>query len=325
MEKGKGIIFRTYQTVIMKQQKLIPVIIALCLTLAVNAQTYRHISGWSQETNDRIEDFLNSTLTMNIRKVAVFDSDGTTFGQVPYYLADEALYRYADEVLKERKDKEAREKLKILERMVKDGNNVGKPYVEDRVHFLTGLTPEEIEMIGYDCYRESYSQKTYPEMKQLVANLKEYGFEVYILTASPEFLYQKFVAEEYGIPVTNVLGAKCVVKEGVTTGEIIPPIPQDDGKAYTIETFIKARPLIVGGNSRGDMDMLNESAGLKIVVNPDDITVRGPEDGPMSGYTVRSYWEKEGALIVRCNDVRDPRVRYHTEEWKIRQNIANPK
>lgn len=298
---------------------------AFCLQAALEAQTYRHIYGWSQDINDRIEGFLNGTIPMTVRKVAVFDCDGTTFGQVPYYLADEALYRYADLVLKERKDKEAREKLKILDRMIKDGNNVGKPYVEDRVHFLAGLTPEEIETIGYDCYRDSYMGKFYPEMKQLVANLKEYGFEVWILTASPEILYQKFVAEEFGISNVNVVGAKCVIKDGVTTGEIIPPIPQDDGKAHTIETFIKVRPLIVGGNSRGDMDMINESAGLKMIVNPDDVTVRGPEDGPMSGHTVKSYWEKEGALIVKCDDVRDPKVKFHTEEWKIKQNRANPK
>lgn len=297
----------------------------ICLSAALNAQTYRHIHGWSQEINDRIEEFLNGTIPMTVRKVGVFDCDGTTFGQVPYYLADEALYRYADLVLKERNDRQAKDKLKILDRMVKDGNNVGKPYVEDRVHFLAGLTPEEIETMGYDCYRDSYRGKFYPEMKQLIANLKEYGFEVWILTASPEILYQKFVAEEFGISNVNVVGAKCVIKNGVTTGEIIPPIPQDDGKAHTIETFIKARPLIVGGNSRGDMDMINESAGLKMVVNPDDVTVRGPEDGPMSGHTVKTYWEKEGALIVNCNDVRDPGVRFHTEEWKIRQNKANPK
>jgi phosphoserine phosphatase len=162
-------------------------------------------------------------------------------------------------------------------------------------------------------------------MKQLIANLKEYGFEVWILTASPEILYQKFVAEEFGISNIYVVGAKCVIKNGVTTGEIIPPIPQDDGKAHTIETFIKAAPLIVGGNSRGDMDMINESTGLKMVVNPDDETVRGPEDGPMHGHTVKSYWEKEGALIVKCDDVRDPDVKFHTEDWKIRQNKANPK
>ena len=90
----------------MKQLKLTFLFAAFCLTLTLGGQTYRHISGWSQEINDRIEDYLNSTLTMNVRKVAVFDSDGTTFGQVPHYLADEALYRYADVVLKERKDKE---------------------------------------------------------------------------------------------------------------------------------------------------------------------------------------------------------------------------
>ncbi len=81
----------------------------------------------------------------------------------------------------------------------------------------------------------------------------------------------------------------------------------------------------MGGNSRGDMDMLNESFGLKIVVNPDDETVRGKEDGEMSGYTVKSYWEKEGAIIVKCDDVADPKIRFHTTEWKIRKNKSNPK
>ena len=292
---------------------------------ALNAQTYRSIKVWPAETNDRIESFLNTTLTMTMRKVAVFDCDGTVFGQAPYYLADEALYAYADAVYKGRTDKKAKEKLAILYRMVKDGNNVGKPYVEDRIHFLSGLTVEEIEQIGVDCYYKSYRGKMYPEMKALIANLKEYGFEVWIVTASPELLYQKFVAEEFGIPVTQIVGAKCVIEHGRTVDEIIFPIPQDDGKAASIETFIKARPLIVGGNSRGDMDMINLSCGLKIVVNPDDETVRGADDGPMSGHTVKSYWEKEGALIVKCDDTPDPAVHFLTAGWKIRPNKSNPK
>ncbi len=89
-------------------------------------------------------------------------------------------------------------------------------------------------------------------MKRLIANLKEYGFEVWILTASPEFLYQKFLAEKLGLPDTQILGVKSVVANGKLTDEIIMPIPQDDGKANAIPTFIKARPLIVGGNSRGE-------------------------------------------------------------------------
>ena len=309
----------------MKRILLVPFLLLLCLSFQINAQTFRPVKGWSEDINDQLESFLNSTIIMKERKVAVFDCDGTTFGQVPHYLADEALYQYADEVLKKQNNKESAAKLAILDRMVKNGDNVGKVYVEDRVHFLAGLTQAEIENIGYACYQKSYKRKFYPEMKELIANLKEYDFEVWILTASPEFLYQKFVAEELGLSNINILGAKCVVKGGVTTGEIIPPIPQDEGKAHTIETYIKTRPLIVGGNSRGDMDMLNESVGLKIVVNPDDKTVRGPEDGFMNGYTVKSYWEKEGAIIVKCDDVADPDVDFYTTKWKIKQNSPNPK
>jgi phosphoserine phosphatase len=312
----------------MKRISNLTILLAFLLAGAATtaeAQTYHSIPGWSAKINSRIENFLNATLTTPGRKVAVFDGDGTVFGQAPYYLADEALYAYADDVYKGRTDKEAKAKLAILDAMVENGDNVGKRYVEDRVHFLSGLTVEEIEEMGVTYYRRSYPGKMYPEMKALIANLQAYGFEVWILTASPELLYQKFLSEELNIPVTQVVGAKCVVKNGRTVDEIIFPIPQDDGKAASVETFIKARPLIVGGNSRGDMDMINLSQGLKIVVNPDDETVRGAEDGPMSGHTVKSYWEKEGALIVKCNDVPDPNVRFHTTDWKIRTNKSNPK
>ena len=304
---------------------LLIVSLVLQISSTAFAQKYQNIRGWSVEINNRLNIFLDSTKLLKERKVAVFDGDGTVFGQVPHYLADEALYLYADEVYRGKADSLSLAKMRILKEMVADGNNVGKPYVEDRVHFLAGMKTEEVAELGYKCYLKSYKGKFYPEMKALISNLKEYGFEIWILTASPEYLYQKFMSLEFGLSDINIVGAKSVIVDDRLTDEIVMPIPQDDGKANTIPTFIKTRPLIVGGNSRGDMDMLNQSKGLKIVVNPDDITVRGKEDGPMSGKTVKSYWEKQGALIVRCNDVRDPKVRFHTGEWKIRENVSNPK
>lgn len=88
-------------------------VMMLLITPCVSAQTYRQIKGWSKEVNDRLEDFLNSTITMKIRKVAVFDGDGTVMGQVPHYLADEALYQYADEHFKGKTDKFSKEKMAI--------------------------------------------------------------------------------------------------------------------------------------------------------------------------------------------------------------------
>lgn len=102
----------------------------------INAQKYNYIKGWSKEANTKIEKFLNSVKNYKDRKVAVFDCDGTVFGQVPYYLADEALYMYADDNYKGKTDEKSQQKLAILDRMVKNGDNVGKPYIEDRVHFL---------------------------------------------------------------------------------------------------------------------------------------------------------------------------------------------
>ena len=82
----------------MKNILFVPFLVTLLFIQGLQAQTFRPIKGWSEEVNQKLESFLNSTLTMNERKVSVFDCDGTTFGQVPHYLADEALYRYADQV-----------------------------------------------------------------------------------------------------------------------------------------------------------------------------------------------------------------------------------
>ena len=291
-------------------------VMMLLITPCVSAQTYRQIKGWSKEVNDRLEDFLNSTITMKIRKVAVFDGDGTVMGQVPHYLADEALYQYADEHFKGKTDKFSKEKMAILNRMVKDGNNVGKPYVEDRVHFLAGLTPEEILEMGYACYQTSYRNKFYPEMKQLIANLKEYGFEVWILTASPEFLYQKFLAEELGIPEVNILGVKSVVVGGKLTDDIILPIPQDDGKANVIPTFIKTRPLVVGGNSRGDMDMLNS---ITKILYP-TIAKKHQTTPSRVERTIRSLGKKEVEKLRDEDPIAEVNCQFCGKQYKVDLN-----
>jgi hypothetical protein len=69
--------------------------------------------------------------------------------------------------------------------------------------------------------------------------------------------------------------------------------------------------------------MLNESAGPKIVVTG-DITVaarRRSHERP-HGEIILGEGRSVDRQVQRCGD---PKVRFHTEEWKIRQNIANPK
>lgn len=287
---------------------------------------YIQISEWSSDINNKIENFLNKTQDLKTRKVAVFDGDGTVFGQVPFYLADEALYEYAEENYKGKGDSISVSKMNIIKKMVASGNNVSKEYVKDRVLFLSGLSTEQVENIGIKCFNKSYKNKFYPEMKKFIENLRNYNFEIWIITASPEILYQGFFSQELGIPKTNIIGVKSLVFDNKISYEIIKPIPQDDGKAAVIPTFIKVEPLIVVGNSRGDMDMINKSVGLKMIVNPDDNKIRkNKEDGSMIGYTVKSYWEHVGGLIVYCKDLNDSKQKFETEKWGIRKNLCTYK
>lgn len=263
---------------------------------------------------------------MKERKVAIFDCDGTLFGQVPYYLADEALFGFAQKTYGNRTDKEAKEKMAIVDDMLHGKDNVGIAYVQKRVRFFAGLSPDEISTIGNDCYHEKFQGKFYPEMKEFLANLQEYGIEIWVLTASPEFLYQRFVHEQLGIPVDRIIGVKSAVRNGKTTDELVMPTPQDWGKAETIHTFIKARPIIVGGNSRGDMEMMDESVGLKLMVNPDNVKIEKEHAGNMEGMTVKQYWDKDpNCVIVYCNDVPEGNYKYTTQEWGVKVNKTNKK
>lgn len=295
------------------------------ISVSLSAQEFHKVSGWSDKLNDQIEAFLEGTRIIKDRKVAVFDCDGTLLGQSPYYLADEALYEYAEENYSNKTDSLSQAKMEVIDSLL-HGNNVGLDYVQRRISFLSGLSTEDVEEIGKNMFHEKYEGKFYPEMKQLLANLEDYGFEIWVVTASPEILYQKFVSENTGIPLNRILGVKSVIHDGKVTQTLVQPVPQDEGKAKAIQTFIKAKPLFVAGNSRGDLEMMNESTGLKMVINPDDSKeMKNEKDPELNGHTLKQYWQEKKALIVTCNDFAQGNFEYVSEDLGIRRNTENQK
>jgi len=221
----------------------------------------------------------------------VFDGDGTVLGQVPHYLADECLYAYA----KEHPDR----KPELIAEMTKQ-SNVSLPYVQNRVRFLAGLSVDFVRQLGERCFAERYADKIFAPMRALIAVLQDNGFEVWVMSASPEAMYQPFLSRELGIPSTHVIGIRSVIRGGVLTDEMIPPIPQDHGKKEAIETFVQAEPLLVAGNSRGDKEMIEFSRGLRMIVNPDELVA------PDQTESVADYAQRNGWLVVRVRDVPSP-------------------
>lgn len=284
------------------------------------AQTYRPIINWNQEINDRIESFLEASRVIKERKVAVFDYDGTLMGQVPFYMVDEAIIDYTFNTLVKNDDQFSKDKVNLMEQMLQ-GSTSSDEYVENRVRFLSGFPSRLVEEMGFATYEKKYKGKIYQEMRQLVANLEEFGFEIWIISTSPEVLYQEMISREFGIPKDRILGTKAVVVDGVLTDELIPPLAADQGKADVIHTFIKAKPLFVAGNSRGDMEMTNESVGLKLVVNPDDEKVYEKEESEeLQNHTLRSYWKSKDAIIVYCHDMEDGEVQFEAQKRGVVKN-----
>lgn len=77
------------------KQKLITLILLTISVVAYAVPAYQNVPGISAQDNQRIKQTLEKYENYEGRKVATFDADGTVIGQVPYYLADEALFDYA--------------------------------------------------------------------------------------------------------------------------------------------------------------------------------------------------------------------------------------
>jgi phosphoserine phosphatase len=265
--------------------------VSLLANCAHGPKGFSPIKGFSEQANSQLEAFLEKTKTETGRKVAVFDGDGTVLGQTPHYLADECMYSYAK--TKPEKNPE------LLAEMGKI-RNVSMRYVQGRVEYLSGESVTFLRDLGEKCFNQHYSKKIFQPSRRLIQVLKQHGFEVWVVTGSPQVLYQQFLAKQLDIPIINVVGVKSVVRGGIVTSEMVAPIPQDHGKKEAIETFIQEQPLFVAGNSRGDKEMIEYSRGLRMIVNPDEHVA------PDQKQSIADYAKSENWLIVRIRDVPEP-------------------
>lgn len=284
-------------------------IIIIGFTPSANEVIFNRINGFNDSVNEKLENFFNETNYYKGRKIAVLDADGTILGQVPHYLADECLYSIALE--------NPGRKTKIIDTM-KNQSNSSLDYIKNRLHYMSGDSLKYWREIGDKHFKKYYTGKVYKPMVDLVILLQKNNFEVWIVTASPEAIYQKLLSEVLNIPITRVMGIKTVIRDGIITDEIIEPVPQDHGKKEAIETFIQDRPLFAAGNSRGDKEMIEYASKLRMIVNPDD-QITADQGESFAQYAKAKDW-----LIVKINDTTDVNSPIVSSKYfGIKQNKSN--
>lgn len=115
------------------------------------------------------------------------------------------------------------------------------------------------------------------EMVNLFESLEENGIDVYVVSASSQDIVRAFAtANSYEFEKEKVLGLRLAKDK---EGKIIPkldksyPLTQKEGKSETIRKLIQSEtnygPILVGGDSDGDFDMLTdfEESDLGIIID----------------------------------------------------------
>ncbi len=113
------------------------------------------------------------------------------------------------------------------------------------------------------------------EMRELVGAMQGGGWDVFVITASPQWEIEAF-AELYGIPHERVIGMRRAVADGLITSEIESPCSWGDGKLDAFNMFVARdrMPTFCAGDSVGDWTLLEWATDCALLVEPTVASLR---------------------------------------------------
>ncbi|GLP74068.1 haloacid dehalogenase [Mycobacterium antarcticum] len=258
-------------------------------------------------------------------RVAVFDNDGTLWCEKPMYIQLDFLLRRfkeqaeADASLRSRQPYQAA----YTGDLTWLGDAVTKHYQGDDADFkvllgavLTAhhaITVEEhAGRIGaffaeaeHPTLGRPYTSCGYAPMVELLRYLEANGFTNYIVSGGGRDFMRPITGPMYGIPPERVVGSSVGLTyrdaNVFTTAE---PEFLDDGpmKPVRLWSRIGRRPIFAAGNSNGDIEMLEFTAGLRLLLLHDDAD--------------REFAYVAGAeRALECADTHDWTVASMRDDW----------
>jgi phosphoserine phosphatase len=235
-------------------------------------------------------------------RVAVFDNDGTLWCEQPLPIqADFILRRLAamaeaDEALRSQQPwKAAYERDEawlgglMAQHYAGDDTNVRilaggilKAYAGMSVEDFEASAAEFLNSARHPTLDRGYLECAYAPMVDLLGYLEANGFANYIVSGGGRDFMRPISQPVYGIPRERVIGSTAALaytsdERGGTITHKAEPDYLDDGpqKPIRIWSRVGRRPLLAGGNSNGDIQMLDfaqhaDKPSLRLLVQHDD-------------------------------------------------------
>lgn len=206
-------------------------------------------------------------------RIAVFDNDGTLWGEQPAYFQ----LIFALERLRE---------MAAADPSIVTNDAVQAAVDGDMKTFLAGGEVAILEVINIthsgvpvSMFQASvtewlaksrhpdtglgYDQMTYQPMIELLRYLRDEGFTTYIVSGGGVHFMRTLTQDAYGIPPRQIIGSLGETTYGIHDGKpaiIKAPgiafVDDKDGKPVNIDRIIGQRPIFAAGNSDGDFAMI---------------------------------------------------------------------
>ena len=206
-------------------------------------------------------------------RIAVFDNDGTLWGEQPAYF--QLLFAIDRVKALSPQHPEWRTKQPFKAALEGDMAALGAAGQQGLLELLmashAGNTPEEFQAIVSDWlasakhprFKRPYTELVYQPMLELLAYLRANGFKTFIVSGGGIEFLRAWSEKIYGIPPEQVVGSsiktKYQLRDGKPTLVRLPEINfinDKAGKPTGINQQIGRRPIAAFGNSDGDFEML---------------------------------------------------------------------
>lgn len=213
-------------------------------------------------------------------RIAVFDNDGTLWAEQPYYFQLAFALERVRTLASVHPEWRTTAPFKAVlagdtEALIASGQQ-GLVQIVAASH--SGITTEDFNTIvgswlvtaKHPRFERPYTELAYRPMLELLDYLRSQGFKTFIVSGGGVEFIRVFAEQVYGIPPEQVVGSSGATKfvaVGTNGKPALIKEPQiefvDDGpgKPPGIHRFIGRRPLLAIGNSDGDLQMLQWTAG----------------------------------------------------------------
>jgi len=154
-----------------------------------------------------------------------------------------------------------------------------------------GLSNDELLEQSKKFYDLRFRSKLNQDLRELIQNLRARNFKVWICTASIKWAIAPALID-LDLDLDFLIAAEVELdKNKKLTKKVVEPLPYRPGKKYWLEKKLPAKPLLVAGNSMGDLEMMGlaTTLPLTIIFEPHLPEIKESEEGLLIEATKRGW------------------------------------